>query len=73
MKEGKNLDSLSAGKKMAITFVMFALIFLSELVGVGEELRSFIYELGILTIAAMVFLLFFDMLEDFDNIDKKSC
>ena len=53
---------------MAITFIIFALIFLSELVGVGEELRSFIYELGILTIAAMVFLIFCDMLEDFNNI-----
>ena len=54
--------------KMAITIVMFALIFLSELVDMNAYLKAFIYEFGGLTIVLMVFLLFCDMIEDFRNI-----
>lgn len=59
----KNVDALSDRAKMAITIVMFALIFLSELIDMNAYLKAFIYEFGGLTIVLMVFLLFCDMLD----------
>lgn len=63
----KNVDALSDRAKMVITIVMFALIFLSELIDMNAYLKAFIYEFGGLTITLMVFLLFCDILEDLRN------